>query len=77
MFAAYYVVFWIPAVASAILLWLGWLDGNARPLLLFVTWFAVALVLQMRADLYSLAWVSALVGQAILAGVLSVKRKLG
>jgi len=72
----YFLIFWIPAVASAVNLAFAWSTGiMRRPVLLFL-WFGVALVLQVSTFKFSPGWAIGLVLQAALAVYLGIRLKL-
>ena len=77
MFAIYKMIFWLPTIASALMLWISLREGlTSRPAVLLV-WFGGALLLQVVAGTFSPAWVVALILQTVLAVSLSIKWKLG
>ena len=76
MIQIYFLMFWIPAVASAVFLWAAWSSQILRkPVLLFI-WFALALSLQIVAKIFSLGWAIGLTLQAILGVYLGIRLKL-
>ena len=70
-------MFWIPALASLILLYVlaneGELSGNER--VLFLSWFIASLMLQLFAR-NAIIWIVGLVTQAALAVSLAIKWNL-
>lgn len=72
----YFMIFWIPAAASAVSLWIAWGGGILRRPLLFLTWLVVAFVLQYVASLFSPGWAIGLVLQVILAVYLGIRMRL-
>ena len=72
----YFMIFWIPAAASAVSLWIAWGSGILRRPVLLLAWFVVAFVLQFIASLFSPAWAIGLVLQVILAVYLGIRMKL-
>ena len=77
MFQIYLLIFWIPAIVSAIMLWIAWSNDIVRYRGLVLVWFAAALFLQVLAGLFSPVWAVALVLQVALALYLSFRVKLG
>jgi hypothetical protein len=72
----YFLIFWIPTIASALSLWIAWNTGTlSRPLLL-LAWFGIALFLQIVTFRFSPGWAIGLGLQAALAVYLSLRRKL-
>lgn len=72
----YFLIFWIPAVASAVMLLAAWrTDMLRRPLAAWM-WFAAAVLLQFQASLMSPLWAVALVGQVVLALYLAIRFRL-
>ena len=49
----YFLIFWIPAIASAVSLWIAWSNGILRRPILLFAWFAFALFLQLVAQTLS------------------------
>jgi hypothetical protein len=76
VFAVYRLIFWIPALASAIMLWASLRTGFLPRPIPYLVWFAVALVLQVISQIFSPLWAVGLGLQAILAVTLGVKWKL-
>lgn len=74
MFAIYLLIFWIPAIAAGVLLWLCWSDLN-RPVLT-ATFCVAALILQIWGQVFSPLWTIGLVAQTILAISLAIRMKL-
>ena len=58
----YFMIFWIPAAASAVSLWIAWGSGILRRPIVLLTWFVVAFVLQFIASLFSPAWATSWLG---------------
>ena len=76
MFQIYLLMFWIPAVASAVSLWIAWSNGIlAKPLPLLL-WFALALFFQLVGAIFSPGWAIGLACQAALAVYLGIRIKL-
>jgi hypothetical protein len=76
MAQAYSLIFWIPALASAVmLLAAGPLGLLTRPGLL-VLWFGLALLLQAMAGPFSPLWAVGLVLQVILGIYMAIQIKL-
>ncbi len=78
MLAIWFMIFWIPPIASAVLLVASWRMGELPPrqLLFLASWCLVAALLQFRGGSTAL-WVSGLVLQVALGVYLSVRWKLG
>lgn len=74
MYQIWLMIFWVPPVASAILLLESW-DETDRPLLR-LAWFAVALLLQVGRERFSLLWVIGFILQTVLAIYLSIRRRV-
>jgi len=74
MFRVYLLIFWIPAVASLVLISVSW-GESSRPYLQLL-WFAVAVVLQIIGGIFSPVWVVGLVLQAVLAVYLAIRWRL-
>jgi len=73
----YFLIFWIPAIASVVMLFVAGQDGlfsNSRRL---IVWFAIALLFQIVGGKFSPAWTLGLVLQAVLAIYLAIRLKLG
>jgi hypothetical protein len=73
----YFLIFWIPAVASAVGLLISLRSGLLNRAGLFVAWFGVALLMQVVGGLFSPLWTIGLVLQAVLAIYLAMKIKFG
>jgi hypothetical protein len=72
----YFLIFWIPAVASAVSLWIAWSAGILRRPILLLAWFGLALFLQLVSYKFSPGWAIGLVLQVVLAVYLGIRRKL-
>ena len=72
----YFLIFWIPAVASAISLWVAWSGGILRQPILFLVWFALGFALQLMTYKFSPGWAIGLVLQVILALYLGIRLKV-
>jgi hypothetical protein len=77
MMQLYFMIFWIPAIASAVMLLAASQSGLMVLSPRLVIWFGVALLLQIVGQRFSPAWTVGLVVQAILALYLAIKLKLG
>ena len=76
MFAIYFLMFWVPAAASAVLLVVAWkIDLVDRPVFLSGV-FLLALMVQFKAGLFSPVWLAAFTIQAVLALYLAIKLRL-
>ena len=76
MFRIYLMIFWIPAIASAVMLVAMWRTGVfTRPMGL-VVWYLVALALQVIGGLFSPVWTIGLVLQVVLAVYVAIRFKL-
>ena len=76
IFRVWTLMFWVPAVASAVAGCSALGHGiMARPLP-HVLWFLTALLLQSASGLFSAAWIAGLVAQSALAIYLSIRLKL-
>lgn len=73
----YFMIFWIPAVASGLLLALARSNGLIGRPVLMLAWFVLALSLQIWGALFSPVWAIGLVLQTILAISLSIRLQLG
>lgn len=77
MLKIYFLIFWLPTIVSMVLLVASWslelLAG--RSVILFCTWFVLALAAQAFAHSPSV-WAIALVAQVALAMTLSLRLKL-
>ena len=75
----YFQLFWVPAIASAVLMALLWnqrgLSGRAA--LFLTSWFALALAAQYGGTTASVVWVAGLASQTALAIFLLLKHQLG
>lgn len=72
----YFLIFWIPAAASAVSLLIAWTNGIlSRPIVIFA-WFGLALLLQVVAYRFSPGWAIGLALQAILAVYLGIRIRL-
>ena len=72
----YFQLFWIPAIASAMLMALLWAQKGRAPLFL-IGWFLFALVAQYLGTIAGAWWVACLALQAILAVFLLLEQHLG
>ena len=72
----YFLIFWIPAITSALSLWIAWSNGILRRPILLLGWFGFALVLQFAAHKFSPGWAIGLTLQVILALYLGIRMKL-
>jgi hypothetical protein len=75
----YFLLFWVPAIASAALMALLWTqDGlSGRAPLFLAGWFLLALAAQYLGTITSVLWVVGLVLQTALAAFLLLKHRLG
>jgi len=77
MFRIYLLLFWVPAIASGLLLAATWRTGILeRPSRLLV-WFLAALVLQVVSGVFSPIWAVALALQSILGVYLLIRINMG
>ena len=76
MFQIYLLIFWIPAVASAVTLTVCWSNSILRRPAFQLAWFVLALLCQIVAGLFSPLWAIGLVLQAVLAVYLGIQMKL-
>ena len=75
-FTLFRSLFWIPPIASSVMLFLGWRSGlipRTRPV---AVWWGVALILQGLAGLFSPVWTVGLVLQVGVAVYLGLKLTL-
>ncbi len=72
----YFLIFWIPAAASTVGIWIAWSCGILRRPILVLAWFGVALLLQLVAYRFSPGWAMGLVLQTVLALYLAIRMKL-
>ncbi len=74
----YFLIFWIPAVASTVLLLLCWqleeLVGKIG--IVLIAWFFIALAMQFFSPLMSPVWALGIVLQVVLAVFLSLRLKV-
>ena len=73
----YFLIFWVPAIASAISLLISLRSGLLNRAGLFVAWFGVALLCQVVGGLFSPLWAIGLVLQTVLAIYLAIKIQFG
>src|SRR6516164_9706830 len=75
----YFQLFWVPAIASAALLALLWVqDGlSGRTSLFLASWFVLALAAQYLGTITSIVWVVGLALQTSLAVLLLLKHQFG
>ena len=71
-----FLMFWIPAAASAVNLLISWNVGILRRPVLLLAWFGLALLFQFVGDTFSPGWAIGLALQTILAVYLAVRMKL-
>jgi hypothetical protein len=71
----YGLIFWVPALASALGLAFAWTSGTLRRPVVPLVWLVVALLLQVRGRTYGAAWVAGLTLQVVLAVYLQIKMK--
>jgi len=71
----YGLIFWVPALASALGLAFAWTSGTLRRPVIPLVWLVVALLLQARGPTYGVVWVIGLTLQVVLAVVLQIKMK--
>lgn len=69
-------VFWLPPIASAILLWITWSTGLLERPWISAAWFAIALLGQFLPLAYTSVWAAAIVLQVALAVRLAILWKL-
>ena len=72
----YFLIFWIPAVASAVSLWIAWSSSILRRPALLLVWFGIGLLLQLTTSNFSPTWAIGLVLQVVLAIYLGLRLKL-
>ena len=77
MFQVYLLIFWIPTIASLLMLLSVRRTGVITRFGLLVLWYFVALVLQVIGQLFSPAWTVGLVLQVLLAVYILIRFKLG
>ena len=77
MFEVYFLIFWIPAVASAVSLYIAWSNQLLNRPLLLLGWFVVALLLQIVSLRFSPGWATGLALQTILAIYLGIRVRVG
>ena len=76
MFQIYLLIFWIPAIASLLLLLTARRTGLLTRLGALVAWYLVALVLQVIGQIFSPAWTVGLVLQVLLALYILIRLKV-
>lgn len=77
MLALYVTIFWLPTIASAVMLLIARNSGLLTNMRTLVIWFALALICQIIGQTFSPIWVIGLVLQAALAVYMAIKIKLG
>jgi hypothetical protein len=76
MLRIYFLIFWIPAIASLLLLMSAWRTGVfARPGVL-VAWYLLAFAFQVIGGLFSPVWTAGLVLQVLLAIYIVIRLKV-
>jgi hypothetical protein len=78
-FKTYFQLFWVPAIMSAALIALLWIqDGlSERARLFFLGWFFLALAAQYLGTMATAVWIAGLALQTALAIYLLLKQQLG
>lgn len=76
MFQIYLLIFWIPAIASLLMLLAARRTGIFARFGAFLLWFLVALALQVVGQVFSPAWTVGLVLQVLLALYIAIRLKL-
>lgn len=76
MFQIYLLIFWIPAIASLLMLLSVRRTGLFTRFGALVLWYFVALVLQVIGQTFSPAWTAGLVLQVLLALYIVIRLKL-
>ena len=76
MIQIYFLIFWIPAIASAVSLLFAWSNQILRRPILFLLWFGFALLLQIISGMFSPGWALGLFLQAALGVYLGIRLKL-
>lgn len=76
MLRLYFLIFWIPAIASLLLLMAARRTGLFPRIGLLVVWYFVALALQVVGQTFSPAWTIGLVLQVLLALYVTIRLKL-
>ena len=69
MIAAYLFLFWVPTIASLVLMLMLRVDGLGQRPLIPIVWFSIAVLLQFSSGLFSPGWVVGLVLQVVLARI--------
>jgi len=72
----YFLIFWMPAIASVIGLWIAWSTGMLGHPVRLLAVFGCCLLLQFGSTRFSTAWAIGLTAQAVLAAYLVVRLKL-
>ncbi len=72
----YFMIFWIPTIASAVSLWIARSGGAVSHPALLLAWFVLAWLLQFFSVALSPSWAIGLALQTILAVYLSIRLKL-
>ena len=75
MLQIYFLIFWIPAIASLLLLLASRRTGLFRRFGVVLLWYLVALALQVAGQLFSPAWTIGLVLQVSLAIYIVIRLK--
>jgi hypothetical protein len=74
----YFQLFWVPAIASAVLMALLWAQGlSGRAPWFLASWFLLALAAQYLGTIAGVLWVVGLALQTALATFLLLKHRLG
>ena len=73
----YLKIFWLPTIASAVMLLIAGNFGFLTNVRTLVVWFGLALFFQIVGDIFSPIWAIGLVLQVVLAVYMAIKIKLG
>ena len=77
MIELYFKIFWLPTIASAVMLFIAGQAGLLNRVGRLILWFLFALVMQIVGQMFSPLWTIGLVVQVILAVYMAIQIKLG
>ena len=73
----YFKIFWLPTIASAVMLFIAGQAGLLNRVGRLVLWFLLALAMQIVGQIFSPLWTIGRVVQVILAVYMAIQIKLG
>lgn len=77
MIGLYFKIFWLPTIASAVMLLIAGQAGLLNRVGRLILWFLFALVMQIMGQMFSPLWTVGLVVQVIVAVYIAIQIKLG